>query len=227
MGLFDKIKEAKRQYDVKAEEEQQRAKEARERIQREEEEKVQRIVTGLKNNDLMQNIVALVIQQPWFSESQGSWDSNRRQIIVTPEVVSVNDYAQDDYFQVLERMYASDNNTVGIKISTSRRPLQDKNAEWVSEHVPYPDLGIRFANIVREKYSNGNCAYISYEGIGYSEIADAETLNWFAKVLQIVLQERYPELKFSGIHRNYFGLQAFEIYLPEKRRQSISIEDFK
>ena len=227
MGFFDKIKDVKLQHDAKVEEERQRAREARERIKREEEEKEQRIFEGLRNSDLMQNVVKILTQEPWLSESQGSWDSNRRQIIVTPEAVSANDYAEDDYFQVLERISASGNNTVSVKISSSRRAEKDGNGKWISEHVPYTDLGMRFANIMHEQYRDGKCVYVSYEGIGYGEITEEKTLKYFVKVLKSVLEERYPELKFSDIHRNYFGLQAFEMYVPEKRKQSISIDDFK
>lgn len=214
------------QHDAKVEEERQR-REAQERKRREAEEEEQRIINGLRNSDLMQNVVILLTQEPWLSESQGSWDSNRRQIIVTPEAVSANDYAEDDYFQMLEKISASGNNTVSIKISSSRYAKKDGNGKWISEHVPYTDLGMRFANIMHEQYRDGMCVYVSYEGIGYGEIAEEETLKYFVKVLKSVLEERYPEMIFSDIHRNYFGLQAFEMYVPEKRKQSISIDDFK
>lgn len=225
MGFFDKVKEMKSQYDAKAEEERQRARETLERKKREEEEKEQRIINGLRNSGLMKTVVNLLTQEVWLSESQGSWDSGRRQIIVTPEAVSANDYAEDDYFQMLEGIYPTGSNTVGVRVSSSRHAEQDKSGRWVTKPLG-GELGIRYRELMHKRYSDSKAVYISYEGSGYSEIEDKETLKYFMKVLRIVLQEQYPESSFSEIHWNYFELQAFEMYVPEKKKQSISIDDF-
>lgn len=237
MGFFHKIKEMKEQYKAEVQEQQQlarniqeqrqrKAEEERLRIQREAEEKEQRIITGLRNSGLMRHVVELLKEEKWFSNSQGSWDSNRRQIIVTPGVVSANDYGEDDYFQVLERLYTSGDATVGIRVSSDRRPRKTSTGRWTTEEIG-GELGHRRSELIREKYQDNKSVYVGYESLGYSEITEEETLEYFVKVLRMMLQECYPTLKFSDIHRNYYGLYAFEMFVEEKRMQTLSIEDFK
>lgn len=229
MGFFDKIKDAKQQHDAKAEEERRRAREARERSQREKEEQEQRIRDGLRNSALMKYIVAGLINEPWLPESQGSWDSNRRQIIVTPEAVSANDYAEDDYFHVLKEISPGANNTVSISRAIDRMAQRDSRSYggWESISVPF-DIGRQFTDLLDKKYQDRNAVYITYEGAGYEKIGDSETLLYFAEALKAEFEVRYPNCTFSRlVHKNYYGLRAFEMYVPEKKKNALSVDNFR
>ena len=54
----------------------------------------------------MQTIVHNITEKtPWFFTSQGGWDSNRRQVIVTAVAVIVNNHREDTFVQCLESIY--------------------------------------------------------------------------------------------------------------------------
>ena len=86
MGFLDVLKGVKETYDRKIEEERKRSAEIV--AQREEFER------QLQGTEMIQCIVSHLMEIPGLGESQGSWDSNCRQVIVTEEKYSLQGTTQ-------------------------------------------------------------------------------------------------------------------------------------
>lgn len=220
MGFFDKLVEMKKEHDRKVAYEQEM--ERQKRIQRETEaaEREKEILDKLESSGLMNLLVKWMSSYEWFAHSQGSWDKNRRQIIVTPVNLFLNNYDEDTFFNILEdvAMTGKDQITYSLK-----RDYQGAVTPW-GEIIRAPTKETMENDDILERYkeSSGYDLLVGiYEAHGYSPIYDKEALKNFSKAMRNVLKRTYPMAVFSDIHQNAFGFWAFELTVPRGQQRSI------
>lgn len=220
MAFFDKLREMKKEHDRKVAYEQEM--ERQKRVQREKEaaEREQAIFNKLESSDLMNLLVRWMSSYEWFAHSQGSWDKNRRQIIVTPVNVFLNNYEEDTFFNILEEVSMTGRDEITYSI---KRDYQGAVTPW-GEIIRAPTKETMENDYILERYkeSSGYDLMIAiYEANGYSPIYDKETLKYFTQAMKNVLKRKYPAASFSGVHQNAFGFFAFEIIVPRGLQRSI------
>lgn len=211
MGIFDALKEMKARYDELAEEKKRKeeerirhAQEEREREKREAEEKERMILDKLASGELMQSLLHECQAISWLGESQGSWDSNRRQFIITPVALVVNNHDQDLIFRCLEEIKS----TGSHKFSYS---LHFKDITDRTQMEKYEKLeGFQWTAMFYESY-----------GEGYSAITETDTLRYFTMALRREISKQYPTGAVSDMRENNYRFWWFEIVVEPKKQKSV------
>lgn len=67
----------------------------------------------------------------WLGESQGSWDSNRRQFIITPVALIVNNHDTDVMFRCLEEVEAIGGKKFRYSLHREFKPVMDPGGNWI------------------------------------------------------------------------------------------------
>lgn len=223
MGLFDKIKEIKTQYDNNQEAKREQEEEQKRKAREEREAKENAILEKISSGELMQTIVHNITDKtPWFFTSQGGWDSNRRQVIVTAVAVIVNNHREDTFVQCLESIYIhkdqieftfrQEEDSIMASYFNQKLGL-DSRAEAVNRWNKQ-----RLAEYESKDYM---LETIPYESIGYDPITDDTILERFASVLREQLQKANPSITFTDIRRVNMKRYCFETTVPEKRRKTL------
>lgn len=220
MGIFNKLLEMKKEHDRKVAYEQEM--ERQKRIQREKEaaEREKAIYDKLESSDLMKLLVDWMTSYEWFSRSQGSWDKNRRQIIVTPVNVFLNNYDEDTFFNILEEVSMTGKDEISYSM---KRDYQGAVTPW-GEIIRAPTKETMENDYILERYKESggyNLLIAIYETHGCSPIYDKDTLKYFAQAMKNVLKRKYPTAGFSDVHQNAFGFLAFEMYVMKESTKSI------
>ena len=220
MGFFDKLVEMKKEHDRKVAYEQEM--ERQKRIQREKEaaEREKAIYDKLESSDLMNLLVRWMSSYEWFAHSQGSWDKNRRQVIVTPVNVFLNNYDEDTFFNILEEVSMTGRDEITYSM---KRDYQGAVTPW-GEIIRAPTKETMENDYILKRYkeSSGYDLMIAiYEANGYSPIYDKDTLKYFTQAMKNVLKRKYPTTGFSDIHQNAYGFWAFEMYVMKELTKSI------
>ena len=90
VGFFDKLKNMKDEYDRKENARQQAMAEEHQRRQQAKAEQERALYEKLENSELISSVVSYLSTVPEFGESQGSQDSNRRQVIIGEKIILLN-----------------------------------------------------------------------------------------------------------------------------------------
>lgn len=227
MGIFDALKEMKARYDELAEEKKRKeeerirhAQEEREREKREAEEKERMILDKLASGELMQSLLHECQAISWLGESQGSWDSNRRQFIITPVALVVNNHDTDVMFRCLEEIEAIGGDRFRYSLHQEFKPVMDPGGNWIR----MPTSETIENNYQLEKYDKSNefqWSAILFETYGYSAIVETDTLRHFAMALRREIVKQYPTGIVSEMKRNNYGFWWFEIVVEPKKQKSV------
>ena len=213
MGFFDKLVEMKKEHDRKVEEEKENARLRQELKEKEEAEYIQQLEKG----ELVQGILKVLRDYAWFSESQGSWDSNRREIIITPIALYFDNYDKDVFFRYLCHVEPYGDDSVFYQIHRENY-VSLKNIGGSSFAEKYPTPETRYVDEILEKYRNSNVyqrELIMYQMWEYSPISDKAKMKKFAIALKNALKKEYVNLFFSDVHENKFGFLMFEMSLKD------------
>lgn len=210
MGFFDKLVEMKKEHDRNVEEEKEKTRLKQEQREREEADFMRQLESG----ELVQGILRELRASAWFSKSQGSWDCNRREVIITPIAIYYDNYDKDVFFQYLCQV--EPNGTDGVFYTIHRENYVSIKKVGGSSFVEkYPTPQTRYVDEVLEKYQS-NAAYqrelLTYQMWGYSPISDRTMLKKFATALKNGLQKEYFNLGVSDIKENKFGFLMFELF---------------
>lgn len=227
MGIFDAIKEAKRRHNELLEEKvrqeelrKKREREEQERRQRETDEKERVILDKLASGELMQSILSLCREMAWFGESQGSWDSNLRQFIVTPVAVIINNHDTDVLFRCLEEVAVSGGDQMQYVLHREFKPVMDPGGNWVR----MPTSQTIDDDFQLKKYNNDDSFHwntILFESYGYGAIEDPQTLRYFTMALHREALKLYRGVTPSQIRKNAYGFYGFEFKVEGKKQKSI------
>lgn len=222
MGWFDKIKEVKTQYDNKQKEKRKQEEAQRKKAREEREAKETAILSQISSSEFMQVIVYNIAEKiPWFFVSQGSWDSNRRQVIVTENSVIVNNHREDTFVRSLESIRIHKDQIEFI----FRQEADSVMASNLNKKLGLPSQAeaVNFQNARQlAEYEEGDYMLeaIPYESIGYDPISDDAMLKRFTSVLREKLQKANPDIPFTEIRRMALRRYCFEITVPKQRGKS-------
>ena len=104
MGFFDKLENMKEEYDRKENARQQAMAEEHQRRQQAKAEQERALYEKLENSELISSVVSYLSTVPEFGESQGSQDSNRRQVIIGEKIILLNDYPTNTFSDNLKEI---------------------------------------------------------------------------------------------------------------------------
>ena len=227
MGILDTLKEMKARYDESVEEKKkreaeriQRERQERERKKREAEEKERMILDKLASGELMQSLLYHCQTISWLGESQGSWDSNRRQFIITPVALIVNNHDTDVMFRCLEEVEAIGGKKFRYSLHREFKPVMDPGGNWIR----MPTSETIENDYQMEKYENNDgfqWIAIFFETYGYNTITETDTLRHFAMALRREIAKQYPTGMASEMRKNAYGFWWFEIVVEPKKQKSV------
>lgn len=233
MSVFDVIKGVKTRCDRIAEEKRKLEQEKKEREQQRreaekrcEEERERTTIEKLASGELIQAIVSFCAETTWFGESQGSWDSNRRQVIVSGAVVLLNNHDKDVFFKNLEGVSVH-NKKVVFNIHQATDSIFSAYAE---AKLGMPSGAKETNRIVDEQLDNYwksddyELISLTFEDFGYDSIENKEMIKFFVRALHIELGKKFPNMIFSEPRKNGFGLWAIEANVQKKKRKSLISE---
>ena len=239
MGFFDKLKSMKDDYDRKetarhqaaAEENRKRqqalAEENRKRKQAEE-QRERELYEKLENSELMCEIFDGLVARDGFGESQGSLDTNRRQILVGDSVIMINNYPSNILAEHIEEMGIT-NGTLTYYIHQKTPGILDEvpslEAICIGKAENFSRSRLYNTKIKEEleRLMENEHLYITMYSLdehGYEHI-DANILKKFATVLHDKLQRMYPYATFTEVWWNTHCAYVFEMLLPPKEKKSI------
>lgn len=229
MGLFDTLRKKKEEYDNKKEAEWRKEQERRERMRRENAAREKAILEHLESGELMQTIVGSVCATSWFGESQGTWDSNRRQVIVSKIAVILNNHDENTFFTNLEKMSVH-NNSVSFDMHVAEDSIF---SSYANEKLGLPSNAEainRNRDMQLSRYQESDdyqlVTYL-FESYGYGAIEDKKMLGYFATALHTVLSKQFPDLHFSQPKENQFGFWAFDTMVKGKQQKTILPEHLR
>ena len=214
MGVLDKLMEIKKNHEAKVALEQERIRKEREKRRQEE----AAMMEQLKSGKLVQEIYKRLRTSSWFSQSQGTWDCNCRQVIVTPVTVYINNHDKDVFFQYLRNVEPDGEKGV---ISTIQRELyvslKDIGGSSIAVKSPTPET--QYVDETLEKYEKSNNfkqEVLPFQMWGFAPISDRGLLKKVAIALREVLAEGFPSLTFSELQKNKYGFWMFETKVSPK-----------
>lgn len=225
MGFFDKLKNMKDEYDRKENARQQAMAEEHQRRQQAKEDRERALYEKLENSELISGIVDHLSTVSGFGESQGSRDSNRRQVIVGEQVILFNNYPSNTFADNLKEINICGEEVEYVFAQKKHNMLDSYISEKVgvqSSVDAHNEALQRELEGYREN-KNYTSACESFERMGYEDLTG--TLQKpFTVILRRKLQEHYPYAKFTEVRWNTYCAYVFEMLLPPpppKERRSI------
>lgn len=222
MGFFDKLKNMKDEYDRKENARQQALAEEHQRRQQAKAEQERALYEKVENSDLIREVLNWITTKEGFEKSQGSLDTNRRQILVGDSLILLNNYPTDILAEHISRM--------GISNGKPQYWIQQKNTgildEINSERKGTISRAERYNEKIKqqlETFSQNKYLYVegySLDEHGYEHIEES-ILRKFATVLHNKLQMMYPYATFTEVRWNTYCAYVFEMLLPPKEKKSI------
>ena len=213
VGFLDVLKGVKETYDRKIEEERKRSAEIV--AQREEFER------QLQGTEMIQCIVSHLMEIPGLGESQGSLDSNCRQVIVTEETVTVNNYPDNTFVDSLKWVKVH-NNEVEYGIAQQQESYMEHRMSVKMGIVSKSNLMNEYVNQtlsdLRES-SDFYCTTLSFDMLGFEDI-ERNILKSFTNALKNALKEKC-QVVTTDVRWNGRCAYVFEMLVSPKKKKSI------
>ncbi len=195
MGFFGKLKTAKDDYVQKEAARQREMQENHEKKQKAKEDRERALYQKLESSELIQDLIDWLSLNGDFGESQGSLDTNRRQILVGYSMIIVNNYPSDILSDRIYRM----------EIENGKPTYRVNEPGKLEGFREDPNL-----------YVEG----FSLDKFGYEHIEE-RMLRPVTTVLRDKLRRKYPRATFTEIRWNQYCAFVFEMILPPKEKRSI------
>lgn len=220
MGLFDKAKAAKEEH---ARQEEARRQEA-ERAKIEAENKRNRQIEYIQEGELAQSVLNWIDSWEWFLHSQGSWDSNRRQVIICNNMVFINNF--DDPYNGADYFFSKlrdANNHKGNNVTYSHQ----RNYKTFPEGT-LPDEDTMKLEDVLDRYKgvDYDLQVFSIEDSGFTALSESD-LQLFSQAIYNFVMQKQECTNRNALHKNSFGFWAFEFFVNPVKLKSILPDELK
>lgn len=222
MGFFDKLKNMKDEYDRKENARQQAMAEEHQRRQQAKAEQERALYEKLENSELISSVVSYLSTVAEFGESQGSQDSNRRQVIIGEKIILLNDYPTNTFSDNLKEIKVCGRD-VEYQFAQKKANMLDSYIAGKLGSQSIADSHNEALQHELESYredKNFHSMCVSFELLGYENLT-GEVHKPFTIVLRQKLQEQYPHAEFTEVRWNTYCAYVFEMLLQPKKNKSI------
>ncbi len=222
MGFLDTLKSKKEEYIREENARQQAMIEERQRRQQAQEDQERELYEKIANSALIRDLVKESERIPWFAESQGSWDGNRRQVIIAKKAIVINNYLSDAFANRLKEIVV-ENRDIEYIFEQKKTGMLDS---YVSNKLGVQSVADSQNDAFQrelESYrqsENYSAIVTSFEWLGYEDLSGS-IHKTFAIILRQKLQEKYPEAIFTEVRWNKYCAYVFELMVEPKERKSI------